>query len=321
MARSEGNPIVRNRPASLCDNRRALGDSNACMNKRTSCRILPRQRIPGSMRPPTLFSFRAAFYTGVFALVALAGSAAVADDKARSASPPAGVRPAKPSRAAKDVLLVHGAFADGSSWSGVTKRLQHDGYTVRAVQLREQSVADDAALVRHAIGEIPRPVVVVGHSYGGIVVAEATTGAANVVGLVYVAGFALDQGETIKGMTDKYPPAPAFKHLIVDDQGNATLDPADFVQHFAADEARAMETSQHPISISILGTPAGVPAWKTIPSFYQVSTNDEVLDPNLQRFFAKRMGAHTTEIAASHVPMVSKSGTVAELIERAAGKQ
>jgi pimeloyl-ACP methyl ester carboxylesterase len=261
----------------------------------------------------------------VFALVALAGNAATADSRGDGASPPAGVRPPKVSRAAKDVLLVHGAFADGSSWSGVTKRLQRDGYTVRAVQLREQSLADDAALVRHAIGGIPRPVVVVGHSYGGIVISEATTGAANVVGLVYVAAFALDQGESIQGVIAGYPPAPALKHLIVDDQGNATLDPADFVQHFAADvprdEARALEAAQHPISLSILGTPAGVPGWKTIPNFYQVSTNDEAIDPNLQRFFAKRMGAHTIEIAASHVSLVSKSGAVAELIERAAGRQ
>jgi len=270
-------------------------------------------------------SFRGAFYTGVLALVALAASPAAADPRADSASPVAGARPAKPSRAAKDVVLVHGAFADGSSWSGVTRRLQHDGYTVRAVQLREQSLADDAALVRHALGEIPGPVVVVGHSYGGIVVSEATTGTANVVGLVYVAAFALDQGESIQGTTAGYPPAPALKHLIVDDQGNATLDPADFVQHFAADvprdEARALEAAQHPISLSILGTPAGVPGWKTIPSFYQVSTHDEAIDPNLQRFFAQRMGAHTIEIAASHVSLVSKSGAVAELIERAAGRQ
>lgn len=293
------------------------------MNKPTSCRILPRQRILGSMRRLTDFSLRAALYTGVFALAALAGNAA-ADPRGESASPLAGAHPAKGSRAAKDVLLVHGAFADGSSWSGVTRRLERDGYTVRAVQLREQSLADDAALVRHAIAGIPRPVVVVGHSYGGIVISEATTGAANVVGLVYVAAFALDQGESIQGVIAGYPPAPALKHLIVDDQGNATLDPADFVQHFAADvprdEARALEAAQHPISVSILGTPAGVPGWKTIPSFYQVSTNDEAIDPNLQRFFAKRMGAHMIEIAASHVSLVSKSGAVAELIERAAGR-
>jgi len=258
----------------------------------------------------------------VLAIVVLAGNAA-AEPKGESASPPAGARTAKVSRAAKDVLLVHGAFADGSSWSGVTKKLQRDGYTVRAVQLREQSLADDAALVRHAISEIPRPIVVVGHSYGGIVISEATTGAANVVGLVYVAAFALDQGESIQGVTAPYPPAPALKHLIVDDQGSATLDPADFVQHFAADvprdEARALEAAQHPIALSILGTPAKVPGWKTIPSFYQVSTNDEAIDPKLQRFFAKRMGAHTIEIAASHVSLVSKPGAVAELIERAAG--
>jgi pimeloyl-ACP methyl ester carboxylesterase len=272
----------------------------------------------------TASSFRGALYTGAFALVALAGNAAAADPKVESASPPAGARAAKASKAAKDVLLVHGAFADGSSWSGVARKLQHDGYTVRTVQLREQSLADDAALVRHAISGIPRPVVVVGHSYGGIVISEATPGAANVVGLVYVAAFGLDQGESIQSVIAGYPPAPALKHLIVDDQGNATLDPTDFVQHFASDvprdEARALEAAQHPIAVSILGTPAGVPGWKAIPSFYQVSSNDEAIDPKLQRFFAKRMGAHTIELAASHVSLVSKSGAVAELIERAAGK-
>ena len=275
------------------------------MNRHTSCRSL--------------------FCTVAFALVGVAGAAAAADQGREGGSPPADVHPAKATRASKDVLLVHGAFADGSSWSGVTKRLQRDGYTVRAVQLREQSLADDAALVRHAVGQIPRPVVVVGHSYGGIVISEATTGAANVVGLVYVAAFALDQGESIQGVTAGYPPAPALKHLVVDDQGSATLDAADFVEHFAADvprdEARALEAAQHPISLSILGTPARVPGWKTIPSFYQVSTKDEAIDPKLERFFAKRMGATTIEISASHLSLVSKSSAVAELIERAAGKQ
>jgi pimeloyl-ACP methyl ester carboxylesterase len=261
-----------------------------------------------------------ALYTGGFAVLALAGSAA-----ADPASLPAGRHPASASKPARDVLLVHGAFADGSSWTGVAKRLQRDGYTVRAVQLREQSIADDATLVRQAIGKISRPVVVVGHSYGGIVISEATTGSANVVGLVYIAAFGLDQGESIKSATAGYPPPPALGHLIVDDQGNATLDPADFVQHFAADvprdEARALEAAQHPIALSILGTPAGAPGWKTIPSFYQVSTHDEAIDPKLQRMFAKRMGAQTIELAASHVSLVSKSGAVAELIERAAGRQ
>jgi len=255
-----------------------------------------------------LTSIRVALYTSTFAVLALTG--------------PVHADPAKAHKPAKDVLLVHGAFADASSWAGVTKRLQHDGYTVRAVQLREQSIADDAAQVRHAISTIARPVVVVGHSYGGYVISEATPGAANVVSLVYIAAFAPDQGETLQALLGGYAPPAAMKHLIVDDQGNATLDPADFVQHFAADvprdEARALEATQHPIAVSILGTPAGAPGWKTIPSFYQVSANDEAIDPKLQRLFAKRMGAQTIELAASHVSLVSKSGAVAELIERAA---
>jgi pimeloyl-ACP methyl ester carboxylesterase len=251
-----------------------------------------------------------------FALVALACSAAAAEKAAVDAG---AVKLTKP---AKDVVLVHGAFADGSCWSAVTKKLQKDGYTVRVVQLREQSIADDATLVRHVIGEIPRPVVVVGHSYGGIVVSEATTGAPNVVGLVYIAAFGLDQGETIQSTSANYPPPPALKHVIVDDLGNGRLDPADFVQHFASDlpkdEARALEAAQHPLAMSILGTAAGAPGWKTIPSFYAVSSKDETLDSNQQRFFAKRMGAHTIELAASHVSMLSKPGPVADLIESAA---
>ncbi len=228
---------------------------------------------------------------------------------------------ARSTRLANDVVLVHGAWADGSSWSEVIEHLQREGYSVVAVQLREQSLSDDAALVRHAIAQIPRPVVVAGHSYGGLVMSEATGGATNVVGLVFVAAFAPDLGESIGSVSAPYPPTPAIQHLVIDDQFNATIDPAAFVQYFASDvptrEARALAAVQHPIGLACFGVAAGVPGWKTIRSFYQVSANDQVIDPALQRFFAQRMGATTIELNSSHVSLVSRPHAIAELIERA----
>ena len=227
-------------------------------------------------------------------------------------------------RPVNDVVLVQGAFADGSTWSRVIAHLQREGFNVMAVQLRLQSVADDVALVRHAISQIPRPVVVAAHSYGGAVISEATTGAPNVAALVFVAAFALDQGESILSVAAGYPTSPAFMHLVIDDQGNATVDPPAFVRYFAPDvpraDARVAAAVQRPTAASVFGTPlAGVPAWKTIPSFYQVSTEDQAIDPDLERFFAQRMGATTIELRSSHVSLISHADAVSELIERAAG--
>ena len=227
----------------------------------------------------------------------------------------------RPPRLADDILLVHGAWADGSCWSSVIEALQRDGYTVRALQLREQSLADDAALVRHAIDTLERPVVVVGHSYGGFVSSEASAGADNVVGLVFIAAFAPDQGESLAALTQPYP-TPAIANLQIDDQGNTIIEPSAFVRHFASDlparEARVLAAVQHPTARSILAAAAGEPGWRTIPSYFQVSTDDEVIAPQLQRFFAKRMQAQTIELRASHVSLISKPRQVANLIQRAA---
>lgn len=225
-------------------------------------------------------------------------------------------------RLANDVILVHGAWADGSSWSDVIAPLQDAGFTVQAVQLPEQSLVADAALVRHAIEAVPRPVIVAGHSYGGFVMSEATAGVANVVGLVFIAAFAPDEGETIGGLAAGYPPTPAIANLVIDDQGNAIIEPGAFVRYFASDvfarEAHVLAAVQKPTAASILGTPAGVPGWKTIPSFYQVSTNDEVIAPDLLRFFAERMGAETIELESSHVSLISHPTEVAAFIAHAA---
>jgi pimeloyl-ACP methyl ester carboxylesterase len=225
-------------------------------------------------------------------------------------------------RLAQDVLLVHGAWADGSCWSSVIKALQGDGYEVKAVQLREQSLADDASIVREAIDALPRPVVVAGHSYGGFVMSEATAGASNVVGLVFVAAFAPDEGESVGELAAQYPPAPALQHLELDDQFNTTIEPDAFVRHFAPDipvrDARVLAAVQHPTAYTILTTKAGTPGWKTIPSYYQVSKQDEVIDPGLQRMFAARMAAKTIELSASHVSLISRPQVVVDLIDRAA---
>ncbi len=241
----------------------------------------------------------------------LGGMVATADDARRHQD-----------RRAGDVVLVHGAWADGSSWAGVIEELQRDGFRVKAVQLHEQSLAEDAAIVRHAVAQSGRPTIVAGHSYGGMVMSEATAGASNVVALVFVAAFAPDLGETIGSLAGDYPPTPAIQNLVFDEQGNTTIEPGAFVAYFASDlprhQARVLAAVQHATAATILGTPAGEPGWRTIPSFYQVSTEDQVIDPDLQRFFAERMGAETVELRASHVSMISRPRAIAQLISRAA---
>jgi pimeloyl-ACP methyl ester carboxylesterase len=222
---------------------------------------------------------------------------------------------------ANDVLLVHGAWTDGSSWSGVIRRLHREGFEVTVVQLREQSLSDDVALVRHAIGQIGRPLVVVGHSYGGAVISGATVGLSHVVGLVFVAAFALDRGETMGGVSAGFPTPPAIAHLVADDQGDTIIESNAFVRFFAPDlprsQARVLAAVQQPLAGAVLSEPAGEPGWRTIPSFYQVSTDDQVIDPDLERFFARRMGAYTVELESSHVSLISHPDAIAELIARA----
>ncbi len=223
---------------------------------------------------------------------------------------------------AQDVLLVHGAWADGSSWSDVIERLQRDGYTVRAVQLPLQSLAGDAAIVRREVERIGRPVVVAAHSYGGAVIGEAAAGASNVIGLVYAAAFALDEGEALGGLVAGFPAPPVLDALVFDNAGNATVAPDAFVELFAPDlparRARVLAASQTPISGAIFGTPAGAPAWRGIPAWYQVSTEDQVVSPDLQRFVASRMNAQVTELRASHASLLSRPRAIAALIETAA---
>ena len=220
------------------------------------------------------------------------------------------------------IVLVHGAFADGTGWQHVIPLLQRDGYAVTAVQNPLTSVADDIATTRRVIDAQPGPVVVVGHSYGGLVITGAASGSPKVKALVYVAAFAPDSAEAIGPLLEKYP-APSAAALRPDAAGFFFIDRAMFQDIFAkdvgAEEARVMAAAQKPLagaSFAALLTVA--PAWKTIPSWFIVAQNDRVISPDLERFFAHRMGATTTELASSHVPFVSQPAKVVKVIEQAA---
>lgn len=220
------------------------------------------------------------------------------------------------------IVLVHGAWADGSSWSAVIQRLQEDGYNVIAPQFPLTSLTDNLARLRGVLAVQTEPTVLVGHSYGGQIITALGTDAPHVVGLVYIAAFGLDQGESIGGLLAQGPPTPALAHLRIDAQGFAWLPQSDFVNFFASDvdrkKANVMYAVQQPLSVSALGDIMGTPAWRTLPSWYLVATNDQAIPPAAERFFAQRMGATTVEVKSSHVAMVSHPDKVTELIEKAA---
>jgi pimeloyl-ACP methyl ester carboxylesterase len=221
-----------------------------------------------------------------------------------------------------NVVLVHGAFADGSSWSAVIERLQAKGYDVTAPQFPETSLADDVVRLRQALAWLDGPSVLVGHSYGGQIMTALGDDAPDVAGLVYVAAFGLEEGETLAGLSSGYPPTPATANLIVDEQGFGRIPEDDFVGHFAADvdpaHARVMHAAQQPVAMSVFEDAMGTPAWKRLPSWFLVAANDEAIAPDAERMMAERMGAETVEVASSHVAMVSHPDAVAELIETAA---
>ncbi len=221
-----------------------------------------------------------------------------------------------------NIVLVHGAWADGSSWSAVIERLQKAGYNVTAPQFPLTALADNLARLRQVLVVQPGPTILAGHSYGGQIITALGTDAPNVVGLVYIAAFGLDEGETLGGLLLQGPPTPALAHLRIDAQGFGWLPQDDFVEHFAADvdrdQANVMYAVQQPISLSAFADVMGVPAWKSLPSWYLVAKNDEAIPPDAERLFAQRMGATTVEIASSHVAMVSHPDDVVKLIKDAA---
>ena len=221
-----------------------------------------------------------------------------------------------------NIVLVHGAWADGSCWADVIQRLQAKGHRVTAPQLPETSLAADVARVRHVLSRQDGPTVLAGHSYGGQVITSLGTDAPNVAALVYIAAFGLDEGESIGGLLAQGGPTPALAHLDVDGQGFAWLPEDDFVGHFAAGvdpaRARVAHAVQQPLALSALQDVMGVPAWRSLPSWYLVATQDEAIPPDAERLFAARMGATTVEVASGHLPMLSHPDQVAGLVETAA---
>jgi pimeloyl-ACP methyl ester carboxylesterase len=221
-----------------------------------------------------------------------------------------------------NIVLIHGAWADGSSWSGVIERLQADGFRVTAPQFPLTSLANDVARLRQVLARQDGPTIVVGHSYGGQVITALGTDAPNVVALVYVAAFGLDEGESLGALLSQGPVTPALAHLFTDKEGFSWLSEDDFVLHFAADvdptQARVMHAVQQALAGSAFTDVMGAPAWKSLPSWYLVATNDEAIPPDAQRLFAQRMGATTVEVPSSHVAMVSHPDAVVQLIDAAA---
>jgi pimeloyl-ACP methyl ester carboxylesterase len=221
-----------------------------------------------------------------------------------------------------NVVLVHGAWADGSCWSSVIERLQAGGYHVTAPQFPMTTLDDDVARLRQVLAVQDGPTVVAGHSYGGQIMTALGTDAPNVAGLVYIAAFGIDEGESLGGLLAQGPVTPALQHLITDQQGFTWLSEDDFVNHFAADvdpvRARVMFAVQQALAASSFGDVMGVPAWKSQPTWYLVAANDEAIPPDAERQFAARMGAATVEIPSSHVAMVSHPDDVVQLIATAA---
>jgi len=220
-----------------------------------------------------------------------------------------------------NIVLVHGAWADGSCWSTVIEQLQARGLTVTAPQFPESSLAADVARLRQVLHRQDGPTVVVGHSYGGQIITSLGADAPNSVGLVYIAAFGLDEGESIGGLLAQGPPTPALANISIDEQGYVWLPEDDFLKHFAPDvdpvKARVMHAVQQPLAASALQDVMGVPAWKSLPSWYLVAAHDEVIPPDAERQFAARMRATTVEVPVSHVAMVSQPDEVVRLITTA----
>jgi pimeloyl-ACP methyl ester carboxylesterase len=226
------------------------------------------------------------------------------------------------SKSQTSVILIHGAWADGSSWSAVIEQLQAEGHKVTAPQFPMTSLADDVARLRQVLTLQDGPTVLVGHSYGGQIMTALGADAPNVVGLVYIAAFGLDEGESLGALLAQGPPTPALVHQFVDERGFVRLSKDDFVNHFAADvdpvKARVLYAVQQPLAAAAFNEVMGVPSWKSLPSWYMVASDDQALPPDAERLFAKRMGATVVEVPSSHLAMVSHPGDVAKLTRTAA---
>lgn len=225
------------------------------------------------------------------------------------------------------VVLVHGAFADASSWNGVIERLQAKGINVTAPAVPLRGIATDSAYLETVFEETPGPVIAVGHSYGGAVISNAAKEADNVVGLVYIAAFATEEGESLGDVTGSSKDAILMSALVphhypVANGGEQAvelaIDPAKFRAAFAADlpaeETAVMAATQRPVAQTAFAEPAGAPAWKDKPSWAVIATGDKAAGTDLTRSMAERAGAKITEVDASHVVMVSQPQAVTDVI-------
>jgi pimeloyl-ACP methyl ester carboxylesterase len=221
----------------------------------------------------------------------------------------------------KNVVLVHGGFVDGSGWQGVYNILKKDGYNVSIVQNPTTSLADDVAVTKRTLAVQNGPAILVGHSYGGVVITEAGTDP-TVAGLVYIAAFAPDKGESVSTLIKNPPPGAPVPPILPPQDGYLFLDRTKFHASFAADvsadAAAFMADSQVPWGLDALNGAISEPAWKTKPSWYLVATEDRMIPPDAQRAMSKRAGSQVTEVSGSHAVYVSQPAAVAALIVKAA---
>ena len=221
------------------------------------------------------------------------------------------------------VVLVHGGFVDGSGWQGVYGHLKNDGYNVAVVQNPTLSLEGDVAATNMVIDAQSEPVILVGHSYGGAVITEAGTNP-NVAGLVYIAAFAPDAGESVNTLIANPPPGAPVPPILPPRDGFLFLDREKFHASFAGDvdddQAAFMADAQVPWGIEALGGTITEPAWRSKPSWYLVTTEDRMIPPPAQQFMSERAGSTVVEVAASHSVYVSQPAAVAELIEKAAAE-
>jgi len=219
-----------------------------------------------------------------------------------------------------NIVLVHGGFVDGSGWEGVYRILTKDGYRVSVVQNPTITLADDVSVTKRILAMQSGPVILVGHSYGGVVITEAGNDP-RVAGLVYVTAFAPDKGESVSSLIKDPPPGAPVPPILPPQDGYLFLDKAKFPASFAADvdnqRAAFMADSQVPWGVDALNGAVSEPAWKTKPSWYLVATDDKMIPPEAQRFMAKRAGSTVTEVAGSHAVYVSQPNAVAAFIEEA----
>jgi pimeloyl-ACP methyl ester carboxylesterase len=223
-----------------------------------------------------------------------------------------------------NIVLVHGAFADGSSWSKVIPLLEGKGFTVTAVQNPLTSLDDDVATTRRLLARQTQPTILVGHSYAGFVITEAGN-APNVTGLVYISSYGPAEGESHDDLVKSFALPPGISAIRLDKDGFLSIARDKFQEAFVHDldppQARILAAVQKPVAKKCFGTPTGVPAWTSKPSWFLVSTEDRLVNPDLERFMAKRMGATTVEVASSHASLLSHPVQVAELIAEAAASR